>query len=62
MVSEYETSYEPPAEQRKSSVPWIILIVIGIVICCCCTFIVSGWIFGDLVLEVFDEVMRGLNY
>ena len=62
MVSEYETTNETTEPQRKSFIPWLILIVFIVLLCCCCAFIFSGWIFGDLVLETFEEIMGGYYY
>jgi hypothetical protein len=62
MDSEFETINETAEPQKKSFVPWLILIVLIVLLCCCCTFIISGWIFGDLLLETLDQLMGGYYY
>jgi flagellar basal body-associated protein FliL len=59
MVSDYETTNDTTEPQRKSFIPWLILIVLIILLCCCCVFIISGWFFGDMVLETFEQLMGG---
>lgn len=62
MVSEIETSHGNPQPQKRNSTPWIIGIVVIVLVCCCCTLLASSWIFGDLLIEILDEIMGGVYY